>query len=120
MTTRKKQWILTIVSASPLLWLALAYGYIIRARIYFGHWPSAADGMAKYLKFASFHHDLTVDMVLISPAILVGVVVFAFLFRRYDSSFRVWIPLSALVGSIFLCLVFWAIDPGGFLLWLAD
>jgi hypothetical protein len=119
-TVRIKQWVLSIAVAFPLLWLALVYLYILRVRVHLGHWPSASDGMAKYMAFALVHHDLTVDILLILPLILVAVIVSAFLCRRHNSHFRAWIPITILVGSILLGIVVSVADPGGFILWFVD
>jgi hypothetical protein len=59
MTPRAKQMLLTAVATYPVMWLVLLYLFIIRARFHFGHWPSASDGMAKYMGFP-LHQSLIV------------------------------------------------------------
>jgi len=120
MTTRTKFGMLNFAALYPVLWLALVYLFIVRARIRFGHWPSTSDGMAKYQSFASLHHTIAVYALLVSPLVLLGVIVFACIYRWRDSKFRVWIPLGVLGCSIFLCIVLATADPGGFILWFAD
>ena len=120
MTTRTKLGMLNVAASYPLMWLALVYLFIIRARFHFGHWPSPSDGMAKYQSFASLHHTIAIYSLLVSPLVLLGVVVFCFLCRRRDSHFRFWVPIAVLGCSTILWTVFAAADPGGFILWFAD
>lgn len=120
MSTRTKLGMLNLAASYPLMWLALVYLYILRARFHFGHWPSPSDGMAKYQSFASLHHTIAVCSLRVSPLVLLGVLGLACICRWRDSQFRVWIPISVLVCSILLWVVFSATDPGGFILWFAD
>ena len=120
MTTRTKQWTLSLLASYPMVWLTLVYLFIIRARIHFGHWPSPSDGMAKYLNFASFHFSLAVYCLLASPLILLGVLALAVVWRWQDSTFRIWIPIATLFGSILLWCIVAFTDPGGFISWFVD
>jgi hypothetical protein len=120
MTVRIKQRVLSIAAAFPLLWLASVYLYILRIRVHLGHWPSASDGMAKHMAFGLVHHDLAVDISLVSPLILLGLGISAFICRRRDHRFKIWVPIAVFVGSILLSFAVMAKDPGGFILWFAD
>jgi hypothetical protein len=120
MTLRAKQRIVNLTASFPLLWLVLVYVFILRARIHFGHWPSATDGMAKYQHFASIHHTVACWLLILSPIILLTVIVSAFVCRKLDTGFRAWIPITIMLGSILLWVAITVGDPGGFILWFID
>ncbi len=120
MSLNKKQWALNFVAAFPVLWLAFIYLHILRVRIHLGHWPFAADGMAKYMAFGLTHHDFVVGMVWISPLILLGLGIALFICRHRDHGVKIWVPIAILVGSICLSFAVMAKDPGGFILWFVD
>ena len=119
MTTQTKEKLTTISAAFPVLLLVLVYLFIIRTRLHFGHWPSAADGMAKYMGFTLLQ-SLAVYTLLASPLIVIAVLVAAFVFRREDSGFRLARPLVVFVASVLLCTALSVADPGGFILWFVD
>jgi len=119
MTSRVKQTILTVTATFPIMWLVLLYLFIIRARFHFGHWPSAADGMAKYMGFP-LHQSLIVYALLTAPWVAIGVVVAAIVLRRRDSSFRVGPPLVILAASVLISVALFVTDPGRFILWFMD
>jgi hypothetical protein len=119
MTTHAKEKLTMLSAAFPILWLSLLYLFVIRARLHFGHWPSAADGMAKYMGF-TLHHSLAVYALLLSPFVAIVVVVVAFIFRRKDSQFRMARPLTILAAAVLFCATLVATDPGRFILWFID
>jgi len=117
---RVKQWTVSLAAAFPLLWLALIYLFILRARVHFGHWPSATDGMAKCQHFASIHHTLACWLFVLSPIIVLAVIISAFVCRRRYRGFRAWVPITVLIGSILLWVAITVGDPGGFISWFID
>ena len=119
MTARTKQTMMTAMATFPAAWLVLLYLFILRARFHFGHWPSASDGMAKYMGFP-LHQGLTVYALLAAPWVAVGVVVAVIVLRRRDSGFRLGPPLATLAASVLVSVALFATDPGGFILWFVD
>lgn len=119
MTIRAKECVVSGLAAFPVVWLALLYLFVIRARVHFGHWPSPADGMAKYMAFTA-HHTFTVYALYAAPFVAVGAFAWAIALRREDSGFRVSKPLVVLSTSVIVCTLLVATDPGGFILWFVD
>jgi hypothetical protein len=119
MNSPAKQTVLNGLATFPIVWLLLLYLFILRARFYFGHWPSASDRMAKYMGF-SVHQSLIVYGALAAPWIAVGVAIAAVILRRRDPTFRVSEPLAILAVSVLVSVALLAIDPGRFVLWFMD
>lgn len=119
MSALTKQTMMTTMAIFPIAWLVLLYLFILRARLHFGHWPSASDGMAKYMGFP-FHQSLTVYALLATPWVAVGVVIVAIVLRRRDSSIRVGPPIAILTASVLFSVALFATDPGRFILWFID
>src|SRR6267143_5652806 len=119
MTSHAKQTMLTSAAAFPAAWLVLLYLFVLRARYHFGHWPSASDGLAKYMGFP-VRQSLTIYALLAAPWVAIAVVVVAVVLRRRDSSFRVGPPLAILAASVLFSVALFATDPGRFILWFID
>jgi hypothetical protein len=117
--TRTKERLASTAAAFRMVWLVLLYVFVMRCRIHFGHWPSGADGMAKYIGF-TFHHTLAAYTLLASPFIALAVLIASIVFRQKDSRFRIVRPLAILAGSVLLCVAVSMIDPGKFILWFVD
>jgi heme/copper-type cytochrome/quinol oxidase subunit 1 len=118
-TTRTKQRILNSLAAVPVLWLALLYLLVVRARLQFGHWPSDSDGMAKYTGFSG-HRDLIIYSLYVSSLAVIGAFIWAIALRRKDSAFPIWKSLAVVALSAAVVTLLVAIDPGGFIIWVVD
>ena len=119
MTSRAKQRILAATALLPAVWLLLLYLFVLRARIHLGHWPSSADGMAKYLGFP-IHHTLTVDAFLAAPLAAIFVAAAVIIFRYRDSRIRIVLPIAILAICSILSISLLVTDPGGLILWFVD
>jgi hypothetical protein len=120
MTLRAKQRIVSALAAVPVLWLALLYLLVIRARLHFGHWPSDSDGMAKYSSFSG-QRDLIIDALMYGvPLAVMAALTWAILLRRGNTDFPIWKPLVVLTLSTGVSTLLMAIDPGGFIIWVVD
>ena len=116
--TRTKQRIVSGLAAFPVLWLALLYLFVVRARSQLGHWPSATDGMAKYM----FRDGQTLIVYALYATLLalVAAAAWGIALRRRDPRFSVATPLIIAVLSITTWVLFAAVDPGDFILWVID
>jgi hypothetical protein len=118
-TTRTQQRILGVLAAFPLLWLALLYLLVVRARLQFGHWPSQSDGMAKFTGFSG-QRDLIIYTLYLAFLAVIAALVWAIALRRRDSSFPILKPLAVVALSAAVWTLLVTIDPGGFIIWVVD
>ncbi|MBL9166713.1 MAG: hypothetical protein JNN07_03160 [Verrucomicrobiales bacterium] len=108
-----------ILAAYPLAWLSLLYLFVLRARLYLGHWPQPYHPDPKDLGF-TVHHQAVWFGLMALPVVALATVALALVGRRVAVDRRIWPALTFLVASIVLVIVVARLDPGGFFNWFAD
>ena len=115
-----KLW-LWAVATLPASSVALLYGFVLRARLTLGRWPTFSNPDPKDLDFA-VHSWLWVGSVLLqflaAPALLILCVVgwFGWPSERWKIAGAAFLYVGLLLGSVGLSR--W--DPGGFFEWKMD
>jgi len=112
--------VLTLFLATfPFVLLAVFFSYVLRARLFLGHWPSYNQPDPKQLGWWIQHSFLQVGFVAL-PAVALGAVILAIVgrFQRRDFPVRTIIAIAALACGVLIA--FARVDPGGFIAWFWD
>ena len=108
-----------LLATYPLCWLALFYGFVLRARLALGYWPAPYLPDPKDLGFTLHHLAILVGLAAV-PAVLLAAFGSALMGPRKTVHRRLWLVLVLIVASAGVWLLVIAQDPGQFLLWFGD
>jgi hypothetical protein len=116
---RRIDWRIVALGAAPLVWLALFYAFVVRARFHLGRWPEPYAPDPKTLEFTLHHAAVFFGFlgVLIgcAGAVAVALVQYARGLRRFPWSVIITVAVG-LMGLVAYC----QLDPGSYLVWFMD
>jgi hypothetical protein len=107
------------LAATPLLWAAWFYLYVVRQRIHLGFWPQPSHPDPKNAGYV-LHHLSIYFGVLLVPILAVAAAGLAIQKRTVDASFRWWLVLSLVTFSLACYLAVMFVDPGRYWIWFRD
>ena len=108
-----------ILAMSPLAWLALFYGFVVRVRIHLGEWPWPYHPDPKDLGF-DFHFLAIYCLGVMLPVFGLGALVLAGVIRYFASDYRLWPVVATLIFCTILLIILILFDPGHFFDWFRD
>jgi len=108
-----------ILATYPLAWLALFYGFVVRAYLHLGHWPTPYHPDPKTLGF-TIHHQAIWYGLMALPVVGLVAVACTIVGRRLAANHRIWPALTLLIVSVGLVVALARLDPGNFFEWFAD
>ncbi len=112
--------IATLLLASfPLLLLMVFFAYVLRARLFLGHWPSYNDPDPKQLGWWIQHSFLQLGFIAF-PAVALLATMFAVAGRLHSRDFPFWTMLAIIALACGIVIAFARVDPGGFVAWFWD
>ena len=114
---KKRFWLLSLV---PVLWLVILYGFVLRARLALGYWPSPYQPDPNDLGF-NWHYSaiwVGIPAVIASAIWLVGLVLIRLRQHLRSAKYRLGLAFYATTFAAWWCV--WYLDPGRFLYWLID
>jgi hypothetical protein len=107
------------LAASPLALLLVFFAYVVRARVYLGHWPSYNHPDPKQLGWWIQHTLLQAGFIGFPVAPLVAGVL-AVVGRARSREFPIWTIIATGVLASATLISFAWLDPGGFMNWFWD
>ena len=108
-----------LLATYPLCWLALFYGFVLRARLALGYWPAPYLPDPKDLGFTVHHMAVLFGLVAV-PAVLLAAFASALIGPRETVHRRLWPVLALIVVSAGVWLLVVSQDPGQFFVWFGD
>jgi hypothetical protein len=109
---------LMVTAAYPLLWLAVFYAFVLRARFALGHWPLPYRPDPKIMGFDLHHKAIWLGLVAM-PFFLVMSVLGAAMGRK-KMGLRVTPLLATACFGALAVIILARFDPGEFFEWFAD
>ena len=116
-SARKRFWLLSLV---PVLWLVIVYGFVLRARLALGYWPSPYLPDPKDLGF-NWHYSaiwVGIPAIIASAIWLVALVLVQFRQHLRSARYRLGVAFYTVTFATWWGV--WLLDPGRFFYWLAD
>jgi hypothetical protein len=107
------------LAATPMLWVAWFYVYVLRQRLHLGFWPAPCQPDPKQAGFFLHHLSLYLGASLVPVLALVGIG-FSIQRRIVDASFRWWLPLAVAALSLVCFFGFFHLDLGYYWTWFCD
>jgi hypothetical protein len=117
--TRALHLLTLLLAAFPLFVMVAFFAYVIRARLYLGHWPSYNHPDPKQLGWWIQHSLLQLGFVGFPFASLLAVVS-AIVGRVRSREFPFWTIIITIIVASAVLIAFTLIDPGGFVDWFWD
>ena len=104
---------------SPLAWLTLFYGFVVRVRIHLGVWPWPYHPDPKDLDF-DLHFLAIYYLGAMLPVLALGALVLAGVIRYFVRDYYLWSVVATLIFCTILLIIFIFFDPGYFFDWFRD
>jgi hypothetical protein len=108
-----------LLAASPALLLFEFFAYVVRARLYLGHWPYYNHPDPKQLGWWIQHSLLQAGFVGF-PFAAIAAAFLAAVGRARSREFPIWTIIATAVVASAVLITFARIDPGGFMDWFWD
>jgi len=106
-------------AAFPVLLLVEFFNYVVRARLYLGHWPFYNNPDPKQLGWWLQHSLLQLGFVGF-PVVALAAAVLGIVGRARSREFPIWTIIATVVAASAILIAFARIDPGGFVAWFWD
>ena len=103
----------------PFLLLIVFFSYVLRARLFLGHWPSYNQPDPKQLGWWIQHSFLQLGFIAF-PAVALSAIILAIVGRFHRRDFPVWTILAITALACGVLIAFARVDPGGFIVWFWD
>ena len=112
--------VVTLLMATfPFLLLTVFFSYVLRARLFLGHWPSYNQPDPKQLGWWIQHSFLQLGFISF-PAVALSAVIFAIVGRFHRRDFPLWTIIAITLLACCVLIAFARVDPGGFIEWVLD
>ena len=114
----KKHKLLLTASFYPLMWLAIFYAFVLRARFHLGYWPAYSHPDPKELDFTAHHFALHFGMLGL-PFVPLVAVCFGVASRARSRDVPLWLIIFTALLPVAIA-VFVNIEPYDFIGWFLD
>jgi len=107
------------LAATPLLWVAWFYLYVLRQRLHLGFWPLPSHPDPKDAGYMIHHLSIYLG-VFLAPILAIAALRFAIQRVVEEARFRWWVAIGLVAFSLACFLGVMYLDPGNYWIWFLD